>query len=238
MKIFPAIDLFEGKAVRLLRGDYGQMTVYSENPVEVAKSFAEAGATALHLVDLEGARSGGTPNIELIKRIISESGLETEVGGGIRSEAVVKAYLDAGAARVILGTVAVQDPDFTRDMLAKYGAKIAVGVDVKDGFVATNGWLTITDSNCFSFCSELADCGVQTIICTDISKDGAMSGTNLPLYRDLKNRFNLNIIASGGVTDLDDVRALRDMDVYGAILGKAIYTGGINLAEAVREVAE
>ena len=236
MNLFPAIDLYAGKAVRLYKGDYSQMTVYSDDPVSVAKSFRDAGAEYLHVVDLEGAKTGGTPNLELIGRIVRESGLKTQVGGGVRSEAVIRNYLDAGVLRVILGTVAVTDPDFTRDMVAKYGAGIAVGVDIKDGFVATHGWTTLSDSDCFGFCRELAKIGVRTIICTDVSKDGAMKGTNLPLYRQLREQFDMDIVASGGVSTMDDVRALRDMDVYGAILGKALYTGGIDLAAAIEEV--
>ncbi|MGE4353162.1 MAG: 1-(5-phosphoribosyl)-5-[(5-phosphoribosylamino)methylideneamino]imidazole-4-carboxamide isomerase [Oscillospiraceae bacterium] len=238
MNIFPAIDLYEGQAVRLYKGDYAQKTVYSSDPAAVAKSFRDKGAKYLHVVDLEGARTGGTPNLALIRQIVSESGLNTQVGGGVRSEAVIKAYLDAGVMRVILGTVAVTDPDFTRDMVRKYGDKIAVGVDIKDGFVATHGWTEVSSNDCFGFCRELSGAGVKTIICTDISRDGTMSGTNLPLYRDLRERFSMDIIASGGMTDMRDVLALRDMDVYGAILGKAIYTGGIDLAEAIKEAQE
>lgn len=236
MNLFPAIDLYEGKAVRLYRGNYNEMTVYSSDPVSVAKSFRAAGAEYLHVVDLEGAKTGGTPNLELIRRIVAESGLKTEVGGGVRSNEVIRAYLDAGVMCTILGTAAVTDPEFTRDMVAKYGAAIAVGVDIKDGFVATHGWTEVSDADCFGFCRNLANIGVKTIICTDISKDGAMSGTNLPLYRDLREQFSMDIIASGGVTTLDDVKALADMDVYGAILGKALYTGGIDLAEAIKAV--
>lgn len=236
MNIYPAIDLYDGKAVRLLRGDYAQMTVYSDSPVEVAKGFAAAGAKFLHLVDLEGAKTGETPNLELISKIVAETGLFTEVGGGIRSREVIEKYLNAGVSRVILGTVAVTNPAFVREMVAEFGDKIAVGVDIKDGFVATHGWTEVSDSDCFGFCRELANVGVKTIICTDISKDGAMSGTNLPLYQELKQQFSMDIIASGGVTDMGDVRALSAMDVYGAILGKAIYIGGIDLKEAVSEV--
>ena len=236
MNLFPAIDLYEGKAVRLYKGNYNEMTVYSDDPVKVAKYFRDCGAEYLHVVDLEGAKTGGTPNLELIRKIVAESSLKTEVGGGVRSEAVIKAYLYAGVMRVILGTVAVTDPEFTKEMVAKYGAGIAVGVDIKDGFVATHGWTEVSDADCFGFCRNLAEIGVKTIICTDISKDGAMSGTNLPLYRDLREQFDMDIVASGGVTTLDDVRALKEMDVYGAILGKAIYTGGIDLREAVKAV--
>lgn len=236
MNLFPAIDLYEGKAVRLYKGDYSQMTVYSDDPVAVARSFREAGAEYLHVVDLEGAKTGGTPNLELIGRIVRESGLKTEVGGGVRSEEVVRRYLEAGVLRVILGTAAVTDPGFTRDMVKKYGAGIAVGVDIRDGFVATHGWTETSDSDCFGFCRELAKIGVRTIICTDVSKDGAMKGTNLPLYRQLREQFDMDIVASGGVSTLEDVKALREMDVYGAILGKALYTGGIDLAAAIEEV--
>ncbi|MGI6029171.1 MAG: 1-(5-phosphoribosyl)-5-[(5-phosphoribosylamino)methylideneamino]imidazole-4-carboxamide isomerase [Candidatus Heteroscillospira sp.] len=235
MNIFPAIDLYDGKAVRLYKGDYDQMTVYSDDPVSVALSFRDAGAEYLHVVDLAGAKTGGTPNLELIARIVRESGLKTQVGGGIRSEEVIRAYLDAGVMRVILGTAAVTDPDFTRRMTEKYGAAIAVGVDVKNGFVATHGWTEVSDNDCFGFCRSLAEMGVKTVICTDISKDGAMSGTNLPLYKELSEQFEMDIVASGGVSSMEDVRALTKMDVYGAILGKALYTGGIDLAQAIGE---
>ncbi len=235
MNIFPAIDLYDGKAVRLFKGDYAQMTVYSDDPVAVACSFREAGAEYLHVVDLEGAKTGGTPNLELIGRIVRESGLKTQVGGGVRSESVIQSYLDAGVLRVILGTAAVTDPSFTRSMVEKYAAGIAVGVDLRDGFVATHGWTSVSDSDGFGFCRELAGIGVQTIICTDISRDGAMKGTNLPLYKALQEQFSMDIIASGGVSSMDDITALGQMKLYGAILGKALYTGSIDLAAALRE---
>ena len=235
MNIFPAIDLYGGKAVRLFKGDYAQMTVYSDDPVSVARSFKEAGAEYIHLVDLEGAKTGGTPHIALIERIVTECGLKAEIGGGVRSEEVIKKYLDAGAMRVILGTAAVTNPGFTREMAQKYGAGVAVGVDIKDGFVATHGWTELSGSDCFGFCSELADAGVQTVICTDVSRDGAMRGANLELYRELNARFKLDIVASGGVSSLEDVRELRDMGLYGAILGKALYTGAVKLADAIEE---
>ena len=233
MYLFPAIDLIGGQAVRLVKGDYNQKTVYSKSPVEVAKSFYEAGAEYLHVVDLDGAKSGNTDNISVIADIIKESGLKVEVGGGIRSEEVIKKYIDAGVYRVILGTVAVENPDFCREMTAKYGEKIAVGVDIKDGFVAIKGWTETADKTCFDFCKELEDMGVKTVICTDISKDGLLSGTNLELYRELQGKFNIDFTASGGVTSLDDVKALMEIGVYGAILGKALYTGNIDLKEAV-----
>ena len=233
MELFPAIDLIGGCAVRLVKGDYAQKTVYSENPAEVAKSFAAAGAKYLHVVDLEGAKDGGTPNLETIKNIVENGGLLVEVGGGIRSEEVIKKYLDAGVFRVILGTAAVQNPAFLEEMVQKYGEKIAVGVDIKDGMVAIKGWTEVSAESCFDFCEKLQKIGVKTIICTDISKDGLLSGTNLELYKELSEKFSVDIVASGGVTTLDDVKKLADMGMYGAILGKALYTGNIDLKAAV-----
>ena len=236
MELFPAIDLIGGCAVRLVKGDYAQKTVYSENPAEVAKSFAAAGAKYLHVVDLEGAKDGGTPNLETIKNIVENGGLLVEVGGGIRSEEVIKKYLDAGVFRVILGTAAVQNPAFLEEMVQKYGEKIAVGVDIKDGMVAIKGWTEVSAESCFDFCEKLQKIGVKTIICTDISKDGLLSGTNLELYKELSEKFSVDIVASGGVTTLDDVKKLADMGMYGAILGKALYTGNIDLKAAVELV--
>ena len=236
MELFPAIDLIGGCAVRLVKGDYAQKTVYSENPAEVAKSFAAAGAKYLHVVDLEGAKDGGTPNLETIKNIVEQGGLLVEVGGGIRSEEVIKKYLDAGVFRVILGTAAVQNPAFLEEMVQKYGEKIAVGVDIKDGMVAIKGWTEVSQESCFDFCEKLQKIGVKTINCTDISKDGLLSGTNLELYKELSEKFSVDIVASGGVTTLDDVKKLADMGMYGAILGKALYTGNIDLKAAVELV--
>ena len=237
MLIFPAIDLYEGKAVRLLRGDYAQMTVYSEHPEEIAQAFAKAGATWIHLVDLEGAKSGETPNLETVKKIVSASGLSAEVGGGIRSMETVKTYLEAGVSRVILGTAAVTDESFLKEALATYGEKIAVGVDIKDGKVAIQGWTVASELDAISFCEKLQALGVRTVICTDISKDGAMMGTNHALYRELSRRFDLQIIASGGVSSMEDVEKLAGLDLYGAIIGKAYYTGAIDLPGAI-EVAK
>ena len=233
MELFPAIDLIGGCAVRLVKGDYTQKTVYSDNPAEVAKSFAAAGAKYLHVVDLEGAKDGGTPNLETIQNIVENGGLLVEVGGGIRSEEVIQKYLDAGVFRVILGTAAVQNPAFLEDMVQKYGEKIAVGVDIKDGMVAIKGWTEVSAESCFDFCEKLQKIGVKTIICTDISKDGLLSGTNLELYKELSEKFSVDIVASGGVTTLDDVKKLAEMGMYGAILGKALYTGNIDLKAAV-----
>ncbi len=233
MNLFPAIDLYDGCAVRLIKGDYQQMQIYNNDPVSVAKQFEAAGAKYLHVVDLAGARDGNTPNLDTIRAITKNTSLKVEVGGGIRSEEVIRTYLDAGVFRVILGTVAVTDPDFTADMVLKYGEQIAVGVDIRDGYVAIKGWTETSALSCREFCKHLSEIGVKTIICTDISKDGCLSGTNLPLYRELSEEFSMNIVASGGVSTLDDVRALKEMDLYGTILGKALYTGKIDLKEAI-----
>ena len=237
MHLFPAIDLYNGKAVRLYKGDYAAMTVYSENPAEVAKDFAAAGAQFIHIVDLEGAKSGTTPNLTTVCRIKAESGLFCEIGGGVRTMEVVKTYIEAGLDRVILGTAAVEAPDFVREAVAAYGDKIAVGVDIKDGMVAVKGWTEKSDRDAFAFCREMQEMGVKTLICTDISKDGAMQGTNLDLYRELSRQFALQIVASGGVSSLEDVRRLAAMELYGAIIGKAYYTGAVDLKEAL-EVAQ
>ena len=233
MKIFPAIDLYEGKAVRLLKGDYNAVTIYSENPLEIAKDFENSGATELHTVDLEGARDGGTPNIEIIKSFVENTKLNVEVGGGIRSMDTVKAYLDAGVSRVILGTAAVTDPEFLQKAVDTYGDKIAVGADIKDGKVAIKGWVEKSEYSTFEFFQMLQKIGVSTVICTDISKDGAMQGTNRELYKELSERFSVNIIASGGVSSLEDIKALNEMDLFGAIIGKAYYTGAIKINEAL-----
>ena len=236
MLIFPAIDLYEGKAVRLYKGDYDQMTVYSDRPEKIARDFAAKGATHVHLVDLEGARSGHTPNLETVLRLKEASGLFCEIGGGIRSMATVKTYLSAGLDRVILGTAAVEDPAFLREALDAWGEKIAVGVDVRDGFVAVKGWTENSALGFMDFCREIEKLGVQTLICTDISRDGAMRGTNREMYRQMSETLGLRITASGGVSTLEDVKSLRAMDLYGAIIGKAYYTGDIDLKEAI-EVA-
>ena len=233
MNIFPAIDLFNHKAVRLFKGDYDQMTIYSDNPSEIALDFKAQGASCIHIVDLEGAKSGETPNIDTIKDIIDSSGLFTEVGGGIRTMEVIDKYIEIGAERVILGTAAVSDEEFLIEAVRKYGDKIAVGVDIKDGYVAIKGWTETSEFDCFSFCEKMQKIGVKTIICTDISKDGAMLGTNHDLYKELSQKFNMQLIASGGVSSIDDVKRLNELDIYGAIIGKAYYTGAISLREAI-----
>lgn len=234
MILLPAIDLYEGKAVRLLRGDYAQMTVYSADPPAVARNFAAAGAAWAHVVDLEGAKSGETPNFDTVLAVKRASGLSVEVGGGVRSLDTVERYLSAGVDRVILGTAAVTDPAFLRAAVRAFGARVAVGADLRNGYVAVKGWTEQTALTAEAFCAQLQEIGVRTLICTDISKDGAMQGTNRALYRDLAAAFpRLNVIASGGVSSLDDVRALAAMGLYGAIVGKAYYTGAILLKEAL-----
>ena len=236
MILFPAIDLFEGKAVRLYKGDYGQMTVYSEHPEEIAADFAACGATHIHLVDLEGARSGETPNLETVLKIRESSGLFCEIGGGIRSMEIVDRYLGAGLDRVILGTAAVADEGFLRAAVEKYGAKIATGADIRDGYVAVKGWTEQSGVTMDAFFEKMERIGVATVICTDISRDGAMRGTNREMYRTLSQKYSLQITASGGVSTMEDVRQLREMELYGAIIGKAYYTGDIDLKKAI-EVA-
>ncbi len=233
MKLFPAIDLYDGKAVRLYKGNYKEMTVYSENPIEIARDFENQGCKFIHIVDLEGAKDGTTPNLQIVKQIANETSLFTEIGGGIRSMETVDKYLQNGVDRVILGTAAVENPEFLKEAVSKYGERIAVGVDVKDGFVAIKGWLETSQYSCFEFCEKMQGLGVKTIICTDISKDGAMQGTNRELYKELSEKFSIDITASGGVSTIDDIRALRKLNLYGAIIGKAYYIGAINLKDAL-----
>ena len=233
MIILPAIDLFEGRAVRLLRGDYARMTVYSDHPEEIGKDFAAKGATHVHLVDLEGAKSGTTPNLDTVLRIRESAGLFCEIGGGIRNMGTVDTYLKAGLDRVILGTAAVEDREFLGKAVTKYGEKIAVGVDVRDGFVAVQGWTENSALHFMDFCREMETIGVKTLICTDISRDGAMRGTNREMYRELSETLRLQITASGGVSSLEDVENLRKLNLYGAIIGKAYYTGDIDLKRAI-----
>ena len=237
MKIFPAIDLYEGKAVRLYKGRYDDLTVYSDDPAQIGEDFAAKGAEAIHIVDLEGARDGNTPNFEFVCEIKRRSGLFCEIGGGIRSMEVVDRYMDAGLDRVILGTAAVTDEAFAKAAVDKYADRIAIGVDLKDGYVAIKGWTEKTPETALAFCEKMQRLGVRTIIVTDISKDGAMKGTNHGLYEELAARFDMQIVASGGVSSLEDVKRLAAQNIYGAIIGKAYYTGDIDLEEAI-EVAK
>ena len=237
MNIFPAIDLYDKKAVRLYKGDYDQMTVYSNNPIEIAYDFEAKGAKFIHVVDLEGAKNGTTPNIDIVKEIATKTELFIEIGGGIRSLETVKAYLDAGVDRVIIGTSAVTDEEFLKNAISKYGDKIAVGADVKDGFIAIKGWTQKSEYSLDAFLCKMQEMGMKNVICTDISKDGAMRGTNLELYKELSQKYSLDITASGGVSSMDDIIALKALNIYGAIIGKAYYTGAIDLEKAI-EVAK
>ena len=234
MYLYPAIDLYEGKAVRLYKGDYAKMTVYSEDPAEVAKAFAAAGADHLHLVDLEGAKTGVPANLSTTPKILPTAPFFTELGGGIRKMETVEQYLAIGIDRVILGTAAVTNPAFLEEALSKYGSHIAVGVDLKDGFVAIKGWTETSQLTAEAFFDKMQSLGVSTVICTDVSRDGAMKGTNRELYRQLSQKYAIDLIASGGVSSLEDVAALRDMHLHGAILGKAYYTGAVDLKTAIK----
>jgi len=236
MNIFPAIDLYDGKAVRLFKGDYNQMTVYSNEPLEVARKFEKAGARHLHLVDLEGAKAGKPANLETIKKIVDNTDLFTEIGGGIRSIEIAKAYIDIGVDRIILGTAAVENEDFLKEALSLFGDKVAVGVDLKDGFVAIKGWTEKSAITADDFMSKMESLGVKTVICTDISRDGAMQGSNNSLYKALGEKFSIDLVASGGVSSIEDIKTLSEMNLYGAIIGKAYYIGAIDLKEAI-EVA-
>ena len=236
MKIFPAIDLYGGKAVRLFKGDYAQMTVYNDDPVAVAKTFECLGAEYIHVVDLEGAKIGTPAHLEIVKRIAQETSLFIEIGGGIRDMRTMEKYLAVGANRVILGTAAVTDEAFLKAALAKHGEKIAVGADIADGKIAIRGWLEKSEYTTETFFDKMQALGVKTVICTDISKDGAMKGTNRALYKELGEKYTIDVIASGGVSSMEDIKALKAGNTYGAIVGKAYYVGAIDLREAI-EVA-
>ena len=238
MLIFPAIDLVGGKAVRLFKGDYNQMTVYDDDPLNTARRFEAAGATYLHMVDLEGARDGGTPNFDTVKRVVENTNLFVEIGGGIRDMAVIGKYMAAGVKRVILGTAAIADEAFTRDAIARFGEGIALGADVRDGEVAIRGWLELSGMTLDAFCEKYQAMGLNTLICTDISRDGAMVGANRALYADLQRKYRMDIVASGGVSSMEDVRALAALGLYGAIIGKACYTGAIDLKKAIEEATQ
>ena len=234
MLIFPAIDLYAGKAVRLYKGDYQNMTVYSEHPEQVALAFKDAGAEWIHVVDLEGAKDGTTPNLAVVEKIVKTSGLKVEIGGGIRSIEILDKYFSVGVSRCILGTAAVTDEKFLKEAVLRYGERVAVGADVKDGYIAIKGWIEKSEYTLEMFFDKMQTIGVKTVICTDISKDGAMKGTNLEMYSELSKKYTIDIVASGGVSSIDDVVSLSEMNMYGAIIGKAYYTGAINLEEAIR----
>ncbi len=240
MQIFPAIDLRDGRAVRLTQGDYDKMTVYSAQPCGVARRFIRAGARNLHVVDLDGAKLGhpGDANLVEIEALVRQGHLFIEVGGGIRDEDTVRRYLDMGVDRVILGTAAVEDFALTERMAARYGERLAVGVDARDGMVATHGWLETSREEGFAFCRRLRDAGVKTVIYTDISRDGTLSGTNLEAYRRLVELDGLSIVASGGISSVREIRELTDMGVSAAILGKAVYDGQLDLGMCLREAGD
>jgi phosphoribosylformimino-5-aminoimidazole carboxamide ribotide isomerase len=236
MQIFPAIDLRGGQVVRLYQGDYDQMTVYGQDPCAVARDFISAGAKYLHVVDLDGAKDGTLANFDTIAAIAKQGGLYIEVGGGIRTEDRIQQYLDLGVGRCILGTIAVKDFDFTARMAQKYGDKIAVGVDARDGYVAINGWKELSTEKGVDFCRRLLGVGVETVIYTDISRDGAEKGTNLELYRELAEIKGLKVTASGGVSSLEELKELQSIGTHAAILGKALYTGRLDLKTVIGEV--
>lgn len=236
MKIFPAIDLIGGQAVRLYKGDYEQVKVYDRDAVSVAKRFAEDGARYLHLVDLDGAKNGATDNFSVIEKIVAATGMFCEVGGGIRTMESIATYLNSGAGRVILGTAAIKDPELLSDAISKYGERICVGVDTKNGKVAVKGWLEFTDTDGLDFCKELSASGVKSVIYTDISKDGTMSGTNLEIYEELAKIEALNVTASGGVCTLEEILKLKSFGIHSVILGKALYEGAINLKDVIQAV--
>lgn len=237
MNILPAIDLINGQVVRLFKGDYDKVTVYGNDPLSVAKDFESSGAEYIHIVDLDAAKDGSVHNFDIVKSICDNTNLKVEIGGGIRSEDVINQYIEAGVYRVILGTIAIKNPDFTKEMIKKYNEKIAIGVDIKDGLVAIHGWTEVSSISCDELFSDLEKAGAKCVICTDISKDGAMCGTNLSLYSELSKKYSIDIVASGGVSSMDDINALKDMNIYGAILGKALYTGAVDLKTAI-EVAK
>ncbi|MCL2559019.1 MAG: 1-(5-phosphoribosyl)-5-[(5-phosphoribosylamino)methylideneamino]imidazole-4-carboxamide isomerase [Turicibacter sp.] len=233
MKLFPAIDIKDKQAVRLSQGDFNQQTIYHNNPLEVAQQFQAAGSAWLHVVDLDGAKDGVSENVGIIREIITKTSLNVQLGGGIRTVQNVKSWLDAGLDRVIIGSAAVGNPDFVAELVATYGEKICIGVDAKNGKVATHGWLTDSGVDSFEFCQELAEIGVQTIVYTDIAKDGMMQGPNFEAYEKLVQDTKLHIIASGGVSCLEDVKRLAAIGVHGAILGKSLYEGAFTLEEAL-----
>ncbi len=235
MKIYPAIDIRGGNAVRLLQGDYDRETVYSLNPVEVARKFKEAGAICLHVVDLDGALEGDLINKDIIKRIVSETGLYVEAGGGVRSLQRIEQYLSAGVSRVILGSAAAENFTLVVDAVKFFGGKVAVGVDAKDGKVAVHGWKKVTDIDAADFCRKLREVGLHTVIYTDISRDGMLGGANLAAYEELVKIKGLRIIASGGISGTDEIKKLTAMNVRGVVLGKALYDGVLDLKKTIEE---
>jgi phosphoribosylformimino-5-aminoimidazole carboxamide ribotide isomerase len=233
MIIFPAMDLRDGKCVRLYQGKFDASEVVGENPLDVAMAFKGAGAEYIHMVDLDGALNGEIKNLNIILKVIKEVGIPVELGGGIRDMKTVDKLIEAGLSRVILGTAALRDKKIVKEATLKYGEKIAVGIDAKDEKVAVNGWIDVSDVNYIDFAKQIENIGVKTIIFTDISKDGTLTGPNLKQLKAISDSVNCNIIASGGIKELGDLKTINDMGLYGTIVGKAIYSGNIELKEAI-----
>ena len=233
MFILPAIDIYQGSAVRLLKGDYSTADKVAASPYDAARSFADAGASMMHMVDLDGAKDAALVNKDIFIKVAKETGLKVEVGGGIRSMEAVEYYLSGGVSRVILGSAAVKNPAFAREAVAKYGERIAIGIDARNGMVAAEGWLDTSDVYFTELAAEMEKIGVKTIIFTDISRDGTLTGPNLAQLTELSGAVSCDIVASGGVSGIGDIIALRDAGLYGAIAGKALYTGDLDLREAV-----
>lgn len=235
MLLIPAIDLKDGEAVRLFKGDYNNKTVYSSSPESIAKIFEDVGAHYLHVVDLDGAKDACTSNLETIKKIRESISIPMELGGGIRNMDTVDLYLnDIGINRVILGTAAINNPEFLKEAINKYGPdRIVVGVDIKDGYVLTSGWLETSRVYYLDFLKYLESIGVKIIVCTDISKDGTLTGPSFPIYRSIKENTNLDFVVSGGVKDIEDILKVNELGYYGCIVGKAYYEGKIDLREVI-----
>ncbi|QMS84784.1 1-(5-phosphoribosyl)-5-[(5-phosphoribosylamino)methylideneamino]imidazole-4-carboxamide isomerase [Candidatus Xianfuyuplasma coldseepsis] len=234
MIIFPAIDIKNGACVRLQQGDFTTSTTYRDNPVQVAQEYERDGASWIHIIDLDGAETGNNTNILVIKDIVEQTSIKIQVGGGIRSEETIRTLLDIGVTRVIVGTFALKQPQALQRLLVDYPNQIIVSVDSKDGFVTYHGWQEQSTKTTLSFSKELEALGVQTIVYTDIAKDGMMQGPNINDYQTLQQQTSLNIIASGGVSTYDDINTLRELGLYGAIIGKALYIKQLNLKEAIR----
>ena len=233
MILLPAIDIIDQAPVRLYQGDYHQKEIVGQSVLEIAKEFEAMKAQYLHMVDLDGAKSGKLENASLICETAQSVSIPVEVGGGIRSMDTVDFYLTSGVSRVILGTAALEDPAFLKDALKKYGEKIAVGIDCKDGKVCGSGWLVQSNIDYLDFAKRMEEIGVKTLICTDISKDGTLQGPNFEMLKALKNHVSCNLIASGGVRDLSHIQTCKELGLYGVIAGKAIYEKTLDLKEAL-----
>ncbi len=234
MKIFPAIDIKDNKAVRLKQGKFDNVTIYSDRPYDMAKKWIEKGADFLHIIDLNGAESEEIINEKSIKDIINKTNVKIQIGGGIRSEEKIKSYLDLGVERIIIGTMAVKNPELLKKLAKKYSKNLAVSVDAVDGYAAVKGWKEQTKVHVIDICKNMEEIGIETLIYTDILKDGMLQGPNFKYYEMLKDKTNLNIIASGGISSVEDLKKLKELNIYGAIIGKALYNGNIDLEEAYK----